>query len=78
MFITSFPAGTKKIEKMTDHTQIGRENGFSFLERVANLIMHERRIVGHSQWIADNNPKVINFVQPDKLKVSFFLLNEIR
>lgn len=57
---------------MDDHTQIGRENGFSFLERVANLIMHERRIVGHSEWIAKNNPKVINFLQPDKLKVSRF------
>lgn len=54
---------------MNDHTLVGQENGFSFLERVAHLIMHKRKIVGDSEWIRKNNPKVINFVHPKQLKV---------
>ena len=54
---------------MNDHTEIGRQNGFAFLERLTHLILHKRKIIGNPEWIAKNNPKVINFVHPDKLKV---------
>ena len=55
---------------MSDHTEIGKQNGFSFLERLTSLILHKRKIAGNPDWIAKNNPKVINFIHPNELKVS--------
>lgn len=57
-----------------DYTEVGKQNGFSFLERLTHLILHKRKIVGNPEWIAKNNPKVINFVQPEKLKVKFIII----